>query len=93
MKRFLRTAIQTISALLASLLFIAAIILGYRILHMLTHGIISLSLCGEFLAVVVTTGLLVATLNILSDKKDNIPAIDIPDINIEVLGEDDNEDK
>ena len=69
MKKFIRTAIQTISALLSGLLFIASIILGYRILHMLIHGIISLPLCGEFLGVVLVTGILVATLNVLSDKK------------------------
>ena len=76
---------------MAILLFIAAIILGYRILHMLIHGIISLPLCGEFLGVVVATGIFVATLNVLSDKTDSIPTISEPDIEIEVLGEDDKE--
>lgn len=77
MKRFLRTAIQTISALLAILLFIAAIILGYRILHMLIHGIISLPLCGEFLGAVIATGIFVATLNALSDKDKDTPTVEV----------------
>ena len=48
MKSFLKTVIMSVCGLLAILMIIAALVLGYKNIHALIHGIINIYLILEF---------------------------------------------
>ena len=56
MKKFFAVIGMTVSVLCAILLGFATVITGYRILTLLAKGAISLSLCFEFIGIVILLG-------------------------------------
>lgn len=66
MKRFFAVIGTTISVLCAILLGFATVITGYRILTLLSKGVISLQLCLEFVGIVILLGVCAAVVVALS---------------------------
>ena len=70
MKRFFGIVGTTVSVLCAILLGCATAVVGFRILSLLTKGIISVVLCLEFVGIVVLLGAFAAVVVLLSPVVD-----------------------
>lgn len=66
MKKFFAVMGMTVSVLCAILLGFATVVTGYRLITLLSKGVISLPLCFEFIGIVILLGVCTAVVVVLS---------------------------
>lgn len=95
LKMFMKTMAQTTCAILALMMAIATCVVGARIILALTKGIINISLCLEFLAIVVLMAVCIAIVKIISDSDEISIENDLKYIqdSIESIKKEDNENE
>lgn len=59
MKSFLKTVIMSVCGLLAILMIVAVLVLGYKNIHALIHGVINISLILEFIGSAIIFAILI----------------------------------